>query len=422
MNQSKIDPSMERRIQKSLALGEKLNAQVAANASKRGQRKSAPKAKKGQATKEGRAYASAAVNPTAASAKAQNKAARSVLSQGRSEVKSENVKGFLRSQAFPEESRGSLCPFSHNNEPSVRVTPATTTSVFDVGVASNITAQLSFYPGHALPDSDNAMDPVSFHSRFVTVPGTGVLYIPGPISVVSGSTTYAPSCVNVKNGLVLDTASEDLTGSTFKSWDSPLPYVGVTSVGHSRWQLVSMSVKITNNTVIGNRGGSVTTVQKLNNNVILGAGGSNPLQAQFAIYPSFKVWGNRDIRITKTLRSEDQAMWHVPLGGGSDESLRSAGLKVFLNNPSTFAQSYTVTTFWNWQLAGDLFGTVSTPLFVQPSSIMDSVTSVIQNFFPSAQQTGRVYEFITRYGFDKIPDLLMKFGTDHEYAHLDLAL
>jgi hypothetical protein len=350
-------------------------------------------------------------------ARVKNRAAKQVLVSGQTNVTGSTVKDFLNAQINPQESRGVLCPFSHNNEPSIRATPGTTSLVWDIDVAPNTTSQLSFFPGHALPVPTNGMDPVSFHTQPLIVGST--YFWPGPIDCVIGSTTYNASCANILAGLPLNYCNEDASSSTYRVWDQKLPYIGVVKSGHSRWQLVSMSLQVTNNTRISDRGGSITTVQKTNNNYISATAVS---QAAFSSYPSYKVWGNRDVKITKTLRSEDMAMWHVPDMAGSDTSLRAATLKCFLNNHSATTQSYTATAFFNWQLAGDLFGTVATPLFTQPSSLMDSVTSIMQNYFPSAQMTGRVFEYIQEHGWDHIGGLLSKlsYGGEHSYAHLML--
>jgi hypothetical protein len=360
-------------------------------------------------------------DPSSKGAADRNKINKIARQGGQTEVKSEKVKGYLKSLSSPWSGRGVLCPFSHNNEPSTRVVPATTTLFMEPIVPGGTCHQLSVFGGHSATANVNSMDPSSFHCTPVGRNGTADIIVPGPIQV-TGQT--ANGCVWLTTGLSNEFATEDIGASnnTLQQWDQALPYVGTTAIGHSRWQLVSMGVRIHNITAIQTRAGNVVTVQKNNSNYI---GSGNFPQDLFAIYPSWRDWGTNDVEIVRNFRSEDIAMWHVPSTamnvGQTIYDYASATLKIWLNNSSGSAQTYALSFVFNWQLAGDLFGTVATPLITQPSTLMDSVTSIVQNFLPSSQKASEVYQHILSKGFDGVLEFIDRYASGevpHHYAML----
>jgi len=373
----------------------------------------------------------ALMNPGNRAAAAANKGLKEARRGGTGVVRSEKVSRYLKALSDPWEGRGVACPFSHNNEPSVRATTATTTANFQTIVPYNTAVQIAVFPGHANPFENNPIDPSSFHGGAVGRAGTADVIVPGPCPV-TGST--ASGCVWLTNQVVVGgvtttlgngQTTEDITaGSYLQSWDLALPYTGTTALGHTRWQLVSMSIKIMNIAPIQNRAGNVITVQKTNNDYI----GSGLIdQDAFAKYPSYRDWGCNDVEINRSFRSEDIAMLHCPSGALTtaqcENDFSAASLRVFINGSPSYNtnQQYSISCIFNWMLAGELFGTVAVPIVTQPSTIMDSVTSIMQNFFPTGHKASDVYNYILEKGFDHVMDFVDRYGrgdSPHDYALL----
>lgn len=308
---------------------------------------------------------------------------------------------YLRTLARPFENSNIFCPISYNPAPSFIQTRARTTSTnLNLIVAQATTTQLALFPGHVSSiNANNApqlnargefsgMDAVSYHHPPMAV--AGISYSVGPID-----TNVLPiGALNCTNMVVSSSILPNLTrfsttalSNTAMGYDEDLPYTGSELHGHSRWQLVSMGIRVRNITNDLYRGGTIVSVQP--NTQASWADGDS--QSTFERYPTFHDWGNGGTELSWIPRTQDMAFWHTldsPTATSSVAWMTGVGMLVWLNAPADHAQTYSFEVVYNWQLSGTYFNTVGGPAPHHPAlkAPVEQLTSALLNSAPSANQ------------------------------------
>lgn len=345
---------------------------------------------------------------------------RSVLRGIQARIHPESALGsWTRSLARPFEVSGVFCPVNYNPAPSfIQSTARTTSTNLNLLVTANTTTSILLWPGHAPPPTHasssvgagDSLDAVSYHANdvFVGAQTPATTYVVGPmnkhdnvgdktaiIGVVTTGSTFGNTTGNIAGGT-----------STIMPWDVPLPYTTNSVLsgggGHSRWQLVSMGVRIHNMTPELYRGGSVISVQPNNSMTVSSLSVS---QSTFTNYPTFHDWGVGDgkgVEISWIPRAQDLAFWHgfeaVATGGYPDADMQGPAIMIFLNAPSgASAQVYTYEVVCNWQLAGTYLNAVGGPAAHYPElkPTVEKTVSVMLNTSPSATHAPRVAEAVS---------------------------
>lgn len=317
----------------------------------------------------------------------------------RVQLKETHLSRWAQALSHPFQSMGAICPVNFNNVPSALSTTARLTHTnLNVSVPGGQTQQWVFFPGHSgiMPDVQlttpvvpgnqvnvgSQMDPSAFHCRLDVGPvaGGGVpggRACAGPIAYDGGGLSYAPVAGATAN-LAITACSNTVAGFGVR-YDTDLPYRSSGSTGfgagHSRFQLVSMGIRVFNTTPMIQRGGNVVSVQFTNQNGLVTSSGANAtLQSELEFNPSFKTHGDaaEGVEISWIPRMQDLAYWHnlYPQGGETEaftqRNLAGVGLALFLNNPTGAAQSFTIQCVFNYMLSGNLVQAISSPATVEP--------------------------------------------------------
>lgn len=308
---------------------------------------------------------------------------------------------WAKTLARPFDNSQVFCPVSYNPAPSfIQTTARTTSTNLNLAVAANSTTQMMIWPGHTRvvnqPQSaglsgDENMDATSYHSVDSRI--NGGYYVIGPMNKQDGLSLKTAAIGARTSAIAIGTMANDTNGgtSTAMLWDVALPYVSQTGNGqageHSRWQLVSMGLRIHNTTPELSRGGNVVTVQP--NTGYSVPNGAN--QSVLEVFPTFKDHGvgNR-IEVAWIPRAQDMAFWHgADVSAGvnyGEQYLKDLGIMAFFNNPTAAAQAYTYEVVCNWQLAGEYLNTVGRPAAHAPElkPAIEKTLSYLTNTSPSA--------------------------------------
>jgi hypothetical protein len=307
---------------------------------------------------------------------------------------------YLSTLARPFDVSDVFCPVSYNPAPSFIQTRARTTRTeLSLGVAVNTTTQLTIFPGHvpivegstaatvAAAGTVSALDPSSFHQSKLLVNATN--YSVGPMSTTLSTGTYAPvigtKTTAIGPGLSYYSSAAVATASGL-TYDVALPYTANEALGHSRWQLVSMGIRVQNITNDLYRGGTVVTVQPN----IEYQWADNDAQSTFEKFPTFHDWGRcAGVELSWIPRTQDMAFWHTvetPTSGSHRQNLRGPAILVWLNAPADYAQTYSYEIVCNWQLAGSYLNTVGGPAEHYPSlkAPIEQTASALINSSPTA--------------------------------------
>lgn len=308
----------------------------------------------------------------------------------RGALKTTHLAAWAQALSDPFESEGAICPVNFNVAPSLMKTTARLThTALSLQVPASVSRQMLFFPGHgAAPRSlqltgGNAIisqiDPTSFHycGDYSNLLGTDRNI--APINTVNSGSSPATAigCLAAAVELTYGQCS-NLTPHSPMPFDNVLPYVGsapALSGSHLRWQLVSCGVRIFNTTPQLYRGGNIVSVQFVNGSGLITTTGANATQqSQLDSNPTFRIHGDGSdgVQISWIPRLEDLAYWHhltdtVPNENTRPPNWAAAAMAIFLNNPTSTPQTYTVQCVWNVMLAGTGIQSISTPAVVEPS-------------------------------------------------------
>lgn len=327
----------------------------------------------------------------------------------RQKISASDLSLWMESLSYPFGISGRFCPVNYNPAPSfIQSTARTTYTNLSFTVNASTTSQLVLYPGHSTQvstvnsynDGGSPMDAVSYHARDVSINGT--LHVVGPMSKTDNVSTKTPVGGAIRTGITLgSTENSTAADSVPLTYDVALPYTSNNSGSlaggaHSRWQLVSMGLRVRNVTPALNRAGSVITVQP-NNTITMVSGAS---QATYEIYPTFYDHGVADdgFEISWIPRAQDLAFWHGTEGtsaAGSNSNISCPGILCWFN-ALTYQQAYTLEVVFNWQLAGTYLNSVGGPAPHAPEAkpVVEKTLSVLQNSSASARSAQSVSSLI----------------------------
>lgn len=307
---------------------------------------------------------------------------------------------YLLTLSRPFDVANVFCPVSYNPAPSFIASRARTTSTdLSMTVALGTTTQFCLMPGHG-PQIQGAsaaqttatgqlagMDATAYHHLPAMFNATG--YSLGPVSTVLAQGTFAASAgsklTGVGPGLSFHQTQAQL-GTTGLLWDVPLPYTAAEAEGHTRWQLVSMGIRVRNITNDLYRGGTVVTVMPATSTAWV----NNDPQSKFERFPTFHDWGRCEgMEVAWIPRATDMSYWHTS-GAQTSSTYASnntgAGLIVWFNAPADYAQTYSYEIVYNWQLSGEYLTSVGGAAPHHPSlkGPVEQTISGLMNSSPSA--------------------------------------
>lgn len=313
---------------------------------------------------------------------------------------------YLSTLSRPFDVSNVFCPVSYNPAPSfIQTRSRTTRTELSMTVGLNTTTQLVLFPGHIPMIGSLAgagivatgipanMDPSSFHQFNILANAT--YYSVGPISTVIAGGTRAP-VIGTKTTSCGPGLSFYNTGAvatcTGLTYDVALPYTGSEAVGHSRWQLVSMGIRVQNITNSLYRGGTIVTVQP---NVECTWADNDP-QANFEKYPTFHDWGRaKGFELSWIPRTQDLAFWHTvdtPTASSHRPDNKGPGMIIWFNAPADYPQTYSYEIVANWQLAGSYLDSVGGPAphFPGLKGPVEQSVSAMLNSSPSASMAKEI--------------------------------
>lgn len=286
-------------------------------------------------------------------------------------------------------------------------------------VPATKTVQIVLFPGHGPTDMGLNVDvtmPVvdtqAFHARpfYYSTGGTALapvyaaaqagpytyvaLYSDGAATIPPAMGLYTDSTSALPMGYATTISDGYLDASHNSTWqliqpDVPLPLIGASGIGHSRWQCVSAGITIKNITVVAQRGGSIVTVQPdqpyFQTGTVNGNFTNTVLQTSFDRFRSYTNHGS-SCKVTMNLRPEDQAFWHTFADTNSTfavnqtDSMANAGIYVWLNGDPGNQQNYEISVVYNWELAGYYIEPVAEASIHQPGAhgIMERVSQNLQ--------------------------------------------
>lgn len=278
----------------------------------------------------------------------------------------------------------------------MQTTARMTTTNINRTVAAGTTTQLTFFPGHAEPYASSQlagvgseiifsqMEGVSYHHKLKLSVNSGSTVV-GPIAMYDQvSASYlGPTCGILNSGMGVGTVASSPSTATPLGYDVLLPYTAgtanaVSSSSHIRWQLVSMGIRVWNQTPELARGGNVASVQFVNGSGVSQANGSPATsQAELEINPSFRVHGptecSEGVEVVWMPRLEDLAYWHAinpPNGSTQANNVQStfnrAAMCIFLNNPTANEQNYAYQVVYHWMLAGTTIQSIANAAVNEP--------------------------------------------------------
>ncbi len=340
---------------------------------------------------------------------------------------------YLLTLARPFDVSNVSCPVSYNLSPSYIQTKARTTYTnLSLTVALNTTTQIVLFPGH-LPSPGAAtaaavaangvvanLDPVSNHCYPLTINATNVSI--GPVTTAVGGGTPA-GCIGTVTSAVGPGLSYNSTAAVATCgplyYDTQLPYTGDGSVGggHTRWQLVSMGIRVQNITNDLYRGGTMVSVQP---NVSF-HWADNTGQQVFERFPTFHDWGkDHGFELSWIPRTQDLAFWHTtttPTVATYATNNDGAGIIVWLNAPADYPQTYSYEVVCNWQLAGNYLNTVGGPAPHHPGlkAPIEQTVSALLNSAPTANMAEKLgVQALKATGLtkDSIGTMMMSLGKD----------
>lgn len=311
---------------------------------------------------------------------------------------------YLRTLARPFDVSDVFCPVSYNPSPSFIQTRARTTStLLTTTVAAGTTSQIALFPGH-LPSPGSAsaaavaaagvaqaMDASSYHQYPLVVNAT--TYSVGPMTTTTASGTYSSIAGVITTGLAANSCTNVTNGGTCQPllWDNGLPYQADSTQGHSRWQLVSMGIRVQNITNDLYRGGTTVSVQP---NIAFNFGPGS--QSLFERFPTFHDWGRcTGVELAWIPRTADLAFWHTvdtPTASSAVTVNIGAGMYVWFNAPADYAQTFSYEIVCNWQLAGTYLNTVGGPAPHHPGlkPPIEQTVAALLNSAPSANKAAEL--------------------------------
>lgn len=272
---------------------------------------------------------------------------------------------WLRLLAEPFENASCKVPINYNPVPSFMTSVARTSALtYSWSVAGNTTTQIAIVPGHGIASEVEPMDGVAYHARKQIVNTT--TYTVGPM----GDGVHGSMCGVHRTGLTTGTSNMycNTVNDTPITYSNQLPYTASEGEsGHSRWKLAACGIRIQNVTPELTRGGNVSSVQPSSVTPIAVTN-----QDYFTSNPSFQISEKANtgvLEISWIPRPEDLAYWHSIRTSTETaySGVNYAGLFVWLNNPTSGAQSYAVDFVFHWELGGTSLQTVSSPSVHQPA-------------------------------------------------------
>lgn len=318
------------------------------------------------------------------------------------------IAAYFDALEHPENAAMVKVPIQINNVYSTQTITAKTMCVESVAVAGGGSSELAFFPGHsqyafaASAGTEGPLDLQSAHSRVQQLAnslGTAAQsWVMGPMS--DGTDSPAIGYRTVGSGMTQSTAVgvtnyavTSLAGFSCTPFEmTPLPYSAVRDDNnHTRWRLVSFSVKLVNKTPEINRGGLVSSVQPSNHFTpsTSAALGERDL---FQNFPSYVVHdSDHNVRITWVPRPEDISFWHS--ANHSTASSAAAGIRIWLDAPASYPQTWEVSVHANWEIAGANYRAIASPAIQHPKS-----EEIIPQSLAVAKRSKAGASFMTKIG------------------------
>jgi len=276
------------------------------------------------------------------------------------------------------------CPVNYNSAPSFQSTTATTKYSGSAYTVANSTSELALYPGHFSmynETSTGAGDPFAFHTSLCSLGVGPTNYTIGPVDSNLGGTV--PNAIGaLVTGLALGASTNTFTGAGSYALTpmSALPYVASGTINHTRWKMLSMGIKIFNDTPLATRGGYVGSCQP--NSPFFGA--TQTLYSVFGSYQTSVASTDAVQTIVWIPRTEDLAFWHT-INASSNPSNSIAGLRVWLNNDTVSGQNWRYEIVCHWELAGTSLASITTPALALPGGkdVVEPALDIVRAASPS---------------------------------------
>jgi len=283
------------------------------------------------------------------------------------------------------------CPVNYNSAPSFQTTTATTKYSGSAATLAGTTTEMILFPGHASLFQDSSTggaDPFAFHASLIALGVGATIYSVGPIDANFTGPTVPSAIGAMATGLSLGASTNAFVGAgTFAiNPMSSLPYLTTGGNNHSRWKLLSMGIKIFNDTPLVDRGGYIGSCQP-----------NSPFSA--ATQTAYSVFGSYQTSVASTdgvetivwiPRTEDLAFWHTINGGATNMSV--AGIRVWFNNDTAKSQNWRYEVVCHWELAGTSLASITTPALALPSGkdIVEPALDVVKAASPSGSVLDKV--------------------------------
>jgi hypothetical protein len=290
------------------------------------------------------------------------------------------IAAYFDSLEHPERALMIKVPLQINNVYSSNTITARTMCVKSVSVTGGGSVELGFWPGHtAYADSASEEGPLDLQSAHScvqqltdAVATSAQNYTVGPMgngvhNPILGYYTLGAGMTQATAVGATDFATTNAAGFTCRPFlPTPLPYTAALSdAGHTRWRLVSLSVNMVNKTPEINRGGLVSSVQTSNHFAPTAAALGN--RSDFQNFDSYMVHDNdKHVRITWVPRPEDLSFWHDLAITTPTSAV--VGIRVWLDAPAGFDQTWEVSIHANWEIAGSVYRAIATPAIQHPKS------------------------------------------------------
>jgi len=305
------------------------------------------------------------------------------------------LSAYMRTLAKPFEVFGVRCPVNYNPAPTY-VTHMTrlTASNFNLVVAGNSTTQFILGPGSNAQVNTISV-PLTHTVSSIGAVGVAGFLINGPMN--SAANPSGPGCQS--SGLALGSvqATTNTAATIGLVWDNNLPYLtvdaGANVTNRTRWKLVSMGVRIRNETPELSRAGVVITVQPTYTPGPWVAAGLSSQQA-FERFPSFKDHGTgSDLIEVSWIPRIINMTYCEHTAAVSNNITESAGIVIFINNPVVATpQNYSMEVVCNWEIGGSDFIMMGQPSVHQPMdrAVVEPTMSVLTNSTHTAAEAHAV--------------------------------
>ncbi len=341
---------------------------------------------------------------------------------------------WLQCLSRPFEIEAVKCPVNFNPMPTLQTSLWTTTSTLKVNAPSGQNVQFTLYPGHTLLVDADEMDGPSYHQNWQNVNG-----VVRPVAPVQ----YADASAVIRNGfnavmslspvgtagvgtnsVVNDTST---SASTVIEFDNALPLSGTPKdSSHTRYKLVGMGIRFSNETPGLTRGGTFMSVQPLTTNAYA--------NIQFyAKHPTFKDHGLCDEKrgeLSWIPRIQDLAFYHPSTSTAVTIGVGTAGILLCFVNTTAAAQNLAVEIVYHWEIGGSNVIQVSTGSvqFDSDKNIVSPTISLLQQGAATAAPAAKVAEVVATVAPPRVetPNLYggksaqewFEFGTGKIVEHL----